>query len=340
MTLEAVLLCVDNSDWSRNADYLPTRFEAQHDCVNLICGAKMQANPENAVGVLTMAHEKIDVRVAPTDDIGKVIVALQSVPLAGHCDFVRGIQTAQLALKHRMNKNQRQRIILFACSPIQATERQLEQIGKMLKKNSVSLDIVSFGGIEDNEQKLTKLYTAVNSGNTSHLVLSPPGVGLLSDVVLSSSIVLEEGAALPAAALHAADGLGVSPADFGGVNPASDPELYMALRLSLEEERARQERNNAAASATNEGEGQTAAVVPPTDDTAQVEAPIPNAIPTVDEIHRMDVDEELRQALLLSVQDYGGDSTQTAEAANDPNNSEQQQDESQETTSEDAKVSE
>ena len=39
----------------RNGDYTPTRLEAQKDCVNILFGAKTQANPENTVGLLTMA---------------------------------------------------------------------------------------------------------------------------------------------------------------------------------------------------------------------------------------------------------------------------------------------
>jgi 26S proteasome regulatory subunit N10 len=39
----------------RNGDYTPTRLEAQNDAVNLIFSAKTQANPENTVGLMTMA---------------------------------------------------------------------------------------------------------------------------------------------------------------------------------------------------------------------------------------------------------------------------------------------
>ena len=46
---------MDNSEWMRNGDYTPTRLEAQNDCVNLLFGSKIQANPENTVGLLTMA---------------------------------------------------------------------------------------------------------------------------------------------------------------------------------------------------------------------------------------------------------------------------------------------
>lgn len=46
---------LDNSEWMRNGDYIPTRLEAQHDAANLLCGTKTQANPESTVGILTMA---------------------------------------------------------------------------------------------------------------------------------------------------------------------------------------------------------------------------------------------------------------------------------------------
>lgn len=36
------MICIDNSEWMRNGDYTPSRFQAQADAVNLICGAKTQ----------------------------------------------------------------------------------------------------------------------------------------------------------------------------------------------------------------------------------------------------------------------------------------------------------
>ncbi|MBA0760807.1 hypothetical protein Gotri_023528, partial [Gossypium trilobum] len=38
----ATMICIDNSEWMRNGDYGPSRFQAQADAVNLICGAKTQ----------------------------------------------------------------------------------------------------------------------------------------------------------------------------------------------------------------------------------------------------------------------------------------------------------
>jgi hypothetical protein len=47
---------LDNSEWMRNGDFSPTRIAAQSDAVNLVCGAKMQFNPENSLAVLSMAN--------------------------------------------------------------------------------------------------------------------------------------------------------------------------------------------------------------------------------------------------------------------------------------------
>lgn len=46
---------VDNSDYMRNGDFVPTRLQAQQDAVNLVCHSKTRSNPENNVGLLTLA---------------------------------------------------------------------------------------------------------------------------------------------------------------------------------------------------------------------------------------------------------------------------------------------
>ena len=55
MPLEATMLIIDNSEYMRNGDYTPTRFEAQSDAVNVAFQTKIDANPENTVGIMTMA---------------------------------------------------------------------------------------------------------------------------------------------------------------------------------------------------------------------------------------------------------------------------------------------
>merc|ERR1719424_1816418 len=141
--------------------------------MNLVCGAKTQQNPENSVGMLSTAGDRVEVVLTPTSDLGKMLSELNRVKIHGSADIMRGIQTAQLALKHRQNKNQKQRIIAFVGSPVANTEKEIETLGKNLKKNNISLDIVSFGEVDANNAKLEKLLATVNSNDTSHLVEVP-----------------------------------------------------------------------------------------------------------------------------------------------------------------------
>ncbi|KAF9960233.1 hypothetical protein BGZ72_007624 [Mortierella alpina] len=235
MVLEASILVLDNSEWMRNGDYTPTRLEAQADAVNLIFGAKTQSNPENTVSLMTMAGKSPKVLVTFTSDIGKILSALHNVAIGGQVSFTTSVQIAQLALKHRQNKNQRQRIIVFVGSPVEEDEKTLVKLAKKLKKNNIAVDIVNFGEEAENTTKLEAFVAAVNNNDNSNLVTVPPGPHLLSDILVSSAIVAGEDGSAPA---YVSSGGGSY--EFG-VDPNLDPELALALRISLEEERARQE---------------------------------------------------------------------------------------------------
>ena len=127
------------------------------------------------------------------------------------------------------------------------------RLAKKMKKNNVAVDIVNFGEEAENTAKLDAFISNVNNGDNrferarrmcvfvrlticivSHLVTIPPGPHILSDMLISSPIISgEEGA--PSGFGSGGDGF-----DFG-VDPNLDPELALALRISLEEEKARQE---------------------------------------------------------------------------------------------------
>jgi 26S proteasome regulatory subunit N10 len=172
---------VDNSEYMRNGDYQPSRFEAQSDAVSVIFGTKTQSNPENTVGVMTMAAKgwvhftlgripylpsrSPEVLVTPTTDLGKILTALHNARITGESDLSTGIQVAQLALKHRQNKNQRQRIIVFVGSPLNTDEKSLVKLAKKLKKNNVAVDIISFGENEENQARLQTFIDNVQSGD-------------------------------------------------------------------------------------------------------------------------------------------------------------------------------
>lgn len=131
--MESTVVCVDNSECTRNGDFEPNRFQAQSDAVNLLAGVKTGANRENTVGVLssaTMAGKTPKVMVTPTPDLAKVLTALSEITIEGNLDLCRSAQIAQLALKHRQNKNQRQRVVIFVGSTITETKARVADHNK------------------------------------------------------------------------------------------------------------------------------------------------------------------------------------------------------------------
>ncbi|KAI6035656.1 hypothetical protein F5J12DRAFT_711624 [Pisolithus orientalis] len=287
MPLEATMMVIDNSEYMRNGDYVPSRFDAQADAVNTIVQTKIDSNPENTVGVMTMAHKGPEVLVTHSKELGQVVKGLHtaSLNMGGYIDIPTAINIAQLALKHRENKNLRQRIIVFIGSPLQgpaADEREMVKLAKKLKKNNVAIDLIVFGdGIEEGESSVLKAFIEnASSADNSHLVSVPPGPHLLSDVIISSPVLAEDRGIPPgtiAAAGPSGTG-GTNDYEFG-VDPNLDPELAMALRMSMEEERARQ-------AAEEQAHGST--------DASQTTPPRDGATGDADE------DAALRQALAMS----------------------------------------
>ncbi|POY74035.1 hypothetical protein BMF94_2847 [Rhodotorula taiwanensis] len=328
MSLEATMIVLDNSAHSLNGDFPPSRLQAQSDSVFRIFGAKCRAHPENEVGLMVMGGKGSEVLVTLTTDEGKIGSALHGLKPAGESDLATGIQVAQLALKHRQNKNQRQRIVVFVCSPVKDSQASLVKIGKKLKKNNVALDIVSFGTPdidlsipslpsssssaapaptpETNDTKLAALVEATSSSDNSHFLSVEPGPALLSERV-GSSAILRSADAGGDADMGGMGGGGGGAADEYGVDPNLDPELAMALRMSLEEERARQAASSAAASTSAAAqlepvpEGVSTQITDPTPATEPKGAELTGAVlPTSSETMRQGPPENTAEVDMMS----------------------------------------
>ena len=131
-------------------------------------------------------------------------------------------------------------------SPIMNNEEDFEALGQYLKRQNVAIDVVNFAHPE-NVQKLQTLVRTAASGENSHFLDVPIGVSMITDVLIASPIISMDdgmGGAAAGAPEGGAAGIPVSGPgasqfqEYGGVDPNLDPELAMALRISLEEERA------------------------------------------------------------------------------------------------------
>ena len=113
---------------------------------------------------------------------------------------------------------------------------ELVTLGAELRKFNIAVDVVNFGEEVVNTEKLDAFISSLNNENeqNSRLVTVPPGPYILSDMIRKSPIIL--GNAGAAAAAQAGAGSEVMEVD-----PNMDPELALAIRLSLEEDQRRRQ---------------------------------------------------------------------------------------------------
>jgi 26S proteasome regulatory subunit N10 len=141
---------------------------------------------------------------------------------------------------------QRQRIIVFCCSQIPDDEKTLSRLAKKMKKNNVAVDIIVFG--EPDAQTLDKLKQfseTVQSTEGCFFDVIHAGPHLLSDALLGTTLLANEGVGgvntegMPIADNGQMDMLGGGRGGYE-FNHEDDPELALALRLSLEEHNAQE----------------------------------------------------------------------------------------------------
>jgi len=255
---------------------------------------RQDKNPENSVGLIATAGRAVEVCVPLTQDLGKLIAALHKVKISGEANFVSAIRVAQLALRHRQKtgKKQEQRIVLFVGSPIAAEKQELEDIGKQLKKNSIAIDIVSFGepNAQENEEKLQGLLTQANNQDengkdNSHFVPIP--TGNMSDILAQMT----------------GDSAG------GAASMELDPELAWAMELSKQTFEQENKQAGGSSSETSVSVSTDKQDVEMKDTEEQVHVP-QHVLPFGGLGAEDDNDPELLEAIRLSLQDTAGQATQ------------------------------
>jgi len=306
MVLESTVICADSSEYMRNGDFLPSRMQAQQEAVSMVIHSKTRSNPENNVALMTMSDTP-QVLTTLTSDAGRILSKLHQVQPKGCTNFITSIRIAHLALKHRQGKMHKMRIVVFVGSPLdEVDEKELIKLAKRLKKEKVNVDIINFGEIEANKQKLETFIETINGskdGGGSNIMHISSTETQLSHLLGTSPIIRGE------------DGTGaVITGAYDAFDPEMDPELALALRVSMEENRAQAARNVDAAAQEGVGSGGNAA--PASAEEAQLEEALrasqlsgqstqaPAGMPQLDpsRLAFMTEEEQIAYALQMSLQ--------------------------------------
>ncbi|CAD8191549.1 unnamed protein product [Paramecium octaurelia] len=244
MPLEAAVVVLDNSEFSRNGDLEPSRWNAQQEAIELYINVVIDSNMESGMGLILGGGKQVRLLMTPTNDRDQIQGQFHKTRLEGNLQFSVALQQASLALKHRINKQQHQRIVVFVASPIEEEVDTLVNLAKRLKKNNIAIDLINFG--EQNEDHLKKLeifFENVKKGSTSKFINIYPGMSatekLFSSLGNSSDFQAEPGQQQQEQVPQ--QGTGVQFSEYGGIDPNIDPEMAMIMKMSLEEEAQRQQ---------------------------------------------------------------------------------------------------
>lgn len=307
---ESCFICLDSTEYMRNGDYYPNRLFGVLEFVNFLVEAKMNKNAENTVGFLCAGGNACDVRESLTADIDRILASLGSIEIKGKvCHFSAALRIAALALNHRSETRSEKRIVMFLGSPLRETLPELDLLAQKLRKDSVAVDVVTFG-VPDNVAPLQHFAEKVSKDGNSCFVSIPEGKRI-SDVLMDSPVFTgPDTISVPPLAFGASGGPsgGNLSYNFGfSIDPNADPDLQRALQLSMEEEMQRQA---AAASAANNlhNQGQAQAPISTGDVLTAMNGVNGSSssfasIPPHSSGRLTTFEEDLQRALLLSLQE-------------------------------------
>lgn len=218
-----------------NGDFQGTRWQTMKSTVDLICSRTIDSNIENSIGLISIKHKSTEI-ILNLSGKRRWNTSLSEAELnygEGNIHIDTAIRKARLALKHKKNPKQTRRIILLIASPIKTDKKTLVRIAKDLKKNKLSLDIICFGVSKNDEnrtvEKLNEMVEACSRGHNCHFIhLENEKKKTLRDVLIKSRILDKtENVRENFNQTERLDG-------FPNIDPQTDPELYYAIRLSIE----------------------------------------------------------------------------------------------------------
>lgn len=179
MTAEVTYIIMDTSTkLMLNTKMIKNQYEGLRTYVV----TKIQSNPENTVGVISMGDDFFGVLASHTRDYTKILYYAKDFACFGgamqlgsalHMAFVSLCRSAPM----------KRRVVVFAGGDLTRPMEVLVRIGYGAKMESIALDVVQFGS-DDKDARLEAMVAAANNDDNSHFLHVPPGSSI-SDILLS-----------------------------------------------------------------------------------------------------------------------------------------------------------
>lgn len=199
--MESLMIIIDNTMSMQNQDYLPQRYILETETIRSIINKKLCDSFDNAIGIVPISMLNLNHIITPTGEKKNIIDFLNKLKLNYNNDLEKAVEFAIISNEYRYHENKR--ILIFWGSNVNNSECVLKRIKEAVEKK-IYVSVVFFG--EGREY-----YDFINSE--------------MQDEFYNSGIVNEND-----------DLYSVTMALMAGYFKEDyDPELEMALKLSLQE---------------------------------------------------------------------------------------------------------
>lgn len=184
----AIVMIMDNSYFSIDGDFPPTRIEAQRSAVNSLANYIFSVNSNSKVAIYTSGTKEFGIRLSFVSSAAKILPAISQITCGGTIKLETCIKQALISfhfIENRCSKS----VLCFVGGPNDITENNIPILSQACKKENADLHILAFGNSVPNVPSLERL---VHSTSPKSIFINVPIVPgdppVISDELLKSDL--------------------------------------------------------------------------------------------------------------------------------------------------------
>nr|GEW33280.1 hypothetical protein [Tanacetum cinerariifolium] len=160
---EAIMICLDNSYWIESTK--SPMFKEQADAIEFYCNIKLKSH--SLVGVCAMADAALGFLIFPTNNIHKIMHAVNGIRIGGNLRLLEAAANAHSGLVGEFYTRMKKRIVFFAGGSLYCPKGDARMLGETIKEINAACDVITFGNPYYKKRKLFDgfIQSANNKGN-------------------------------------------------------------------------------------------------------------------------------------------------------------------------------
>lgn len=213
---QAVIILIDNSISSINADFYPNRLDAQSIAAERLISYYRRKSAKTQIGIGALSGKQCGILSSLSDRETKANKAISQIKREGEIKLEHAIRCAFLALRHRDKDLSIKRVIAFVASHHEMTHETADKLAAIANREGTAVDIVAIGSDVNDMDVLEEFVSKLQL--ESHFIVAEAGSVILADLILASPI---------------GPGVG-SNRTLLDPTQEDDPDVALAIRQSLE----------------------------------------------------------------------------------------------------------